>query len=67
MKQESAYPNLTIGLIVKYQDHVGRINFISNTYLTLCIKEYEERRRDVCILIYRKDWNQILFLNEDEK
>jgi hypothetical protein len=67
MNQESAYPNLTKGLIVKYNDHVGKIDFISNTYLTLCIKEYEEKRRNVCILIYRKDWNKILFLNEDEK
>jgi hypothetical protein len=55
------------GLVVKYKDHVGTIRFICDSYLTLCIQEHDEKVRNVCILIYRDEWNQIMLLNEDEK
>ena len=59
--------NFTEGLVVKYKDHEGTIRFICDTYLTLCIEQYDEKRRDVCILIYRKEWNEIMLPYEDEK
>ena len=59
--------NFMEGLVVKYKDHTGIIRFICDSYLTLCIQEHEERVRNVCILIYRYEWNQIKLLNEDEK
>jgi hypothetical protein len=55
------------GLDVKYKNHVGTIRFICDSYLTLCIREHDEKVRNVCILIYRDEWNQIMLLNEDEK
>lgn len=59
--------NFTEGLVVRYKDHTGTIRFICDTYLTLCIEQYDEKRRDVCILIYRKEWNEIMLPYEDEK
>lgn len=59
--------NFMEGLDVKYKNHVGTIRFICDSYLTLCIQEHDEKVRNVCILIYRDEWNQIKLLNEDEK
>jgi hypothetical protein len=56
------------GLVVQYKDHIGKIRFVCNSYLTLCISEFpEEKRRDVCILIYRGEFNQIKLLKESTK
>jgi hypothetical protein len=56
------------GLVVQYKDHIGTIRFVCNSYLTLCISEFpEEKRRDVCILIYRGEFNQIKLLKESSK
>jgi hypothetical protein len=59
--------NFMEGLVVKYKDHTGMIRFICDSYLTLCIEEYDEKVRNVCILIYRDEWNQIKLPHEDEK
>lgn len=58
---------LAEGLVVRYQTYVGKIRFMCNSYLTLCIEEFDEKRRDVCILIYRKDWDQIALLKQSER
>lgn len=58
---------LAEGLAVRYKDHIGKIRFMCNSYLTLCIEEYDEKRRDVCILIYRDQWEQISLLKQSEK
>jgi hypothetical protein len=58
----------TEGLVVQYKEHIGTIRFICNSYLTLCISEFpEEKRRDVCILIYRGEFDQIKLLEEIQK
>jgi hypothetical protein len=59
--------NFIEGLVVRYKDHTGTIRFICDSYLTLCIQEHDEKVRNVCILIYRKDWDQIMLPYEDEK
>lgn len=59
--------SLTKDLVVRYQEYIGKIRFVCNSYVTLCIEEYDEKRRDVCILIYRDQWNQISLLKESEK
>jgi hypothetical protein len=55
------------GLNVSYKDHVGWVNFIGETYITICIKEFEERSRNVNILVVKKDWNQIHLVKESTK
>jgi hypothetical protein len=55
------------GLLVSYQDHTGWVNFIDDAYITICIREFEERSRNVNILVDRKSWNQIHLLKESNK
>jgi hypothetical protein len=56
------------GVVAEYKSHVGVIDFISDSYITLCIKTYpNERVRDVCILIYRNDYKNVKLIKESEK
>jgi hypothetical protein len=56
------------GLLVQYKDHIGTIRFICDSYITVCVNKFpEERRRDVCILVYRSNLDQIKLLKESSK
>lgn len=56
------------GLIVEYRQMVGTIRFISEKYLTICICTFpEERSKDVCILVYRGQWDEIKLFKESNK
>ena len=58
------------GQFVTYNDHYGYINFISEDYITICIKEYtkppEEAEhskhpiRQVCLCVYSRYWDKVL-------
>jgi hypothetical protein len=58
----------TEGLEVQYKDHIGKVRFICETYITICINSFpEERRRDVCIVVYRSNFDKIKLLKESTK
>lgn len=56
------------GLQAKFGPHIGTIRFISENYITLCVRTFpQEKSRDVCILIYRDNYNKVQLLKESEK
>lgn len=55
------------GLNVRYKEHVGKIYFVSEQYITICIQTFEDRLRDVCFLVYPHQWKDIKLLKESEK
>lgn len=56
------------GLIVQYKDHIGTVRFICDSYITVCVSRFpEDRRRDVCILVYRDNFDQVQLLKESSK
>lgn len=56
------------GITVIYKHHVGVIRFVSEQYITLCVRTFpEEKNRDVCILIYRDNYKNVKLLKESEK
>jgi hypothetical protein len=55
------------GLDVKYKHNIGKIRFICDSYVTICVNTYDHRSRDVCILVSRHRWNEISLLKESEK
>ena len=59
--------NFSEGLSVKYRDTYGVINFLSEKYLTLRIKEGTRPVNDVNILIYKENWEEIKLIKESEK
>lgn len=56
------------GLVVQYKDHVGTVRFICDSYITVCVNKFpEDKRRDVCILVYNNNFDQIKLLKESSK
>lgn len=51
------------GVTVKYKCHVGKVKFICNEYLTICIHANSNPLRDVCIVVYASDWNDVQLLS----
>jgi hypothetical protein len=59
--------NFYNGLEVRYGQHVGFVDFICEKYITVCLRKFEERSKDVCILVYPHQWKDIKLLKESEK
>jgi len=56
-----------VGIDVIYKNHIGKINFVDDRYLTICIREFEERNRNVCIVVHRENYKEIQLLKESQK
>jgi hypothetical protein len=55
------------GLWVKIDDQIGVINFVSHSYVTICVNPESHKSRQVCILISQSEWNKIKLIKESEK
>lgn len=55
------------GLQVRYKEHVGFVDFISEKYITVCLRKCEDRSKDVCILIYPQQWEDVKLMKESDK
>lgn len=56
------------GLIVEYENYIGEIRFVGNSYVTLCVSVFpDQKQRDVCMLIYRDNFKKIKLLKESSK
>ncbi len=61
--------NFTKGQKVIYNNFPGYVNFISETYITICIREYEKPSaeaehakstiRQVCLCVYPSQWDYV--------
>ena len=56
-----------VGIDVIYKNHIGKINFVDDCYVTICIREFEERNRNVCIVVHRENYKEIQLLKESQK
>ena len=51
------------GLTIEFKGDVGVVKFISDEYLTFCLKTKEEEMiSDVCVVVYRYEWDSIRLL-----
>jgi|LauGreDrversion4_2_1035121.scaffolds.fasta_scaffold04348_19 hypothetical protein len=56
-----------IGIDVIYKNQIGTINFVHDHYITICIRQFKERSRNVCIVVHRENYKQIQLLKESQK
>lgn len=47
------------GLEVKYKNVTGTIRFLCDSYLTICIHTHVNPMKDVCIVVYKNEWDDI--------
>lgn len=55
------------GLDVYYNGHFGKIRFICNNYMTICIQSFDEKVRDVCMLVYPDNYKLVTLAKESCK
>lgn len=60
--------SFTEGLEVYYKKMYGVVRFISEHYITVCVRNFpDEPRRDVCLIVYPQQYKDIVLLKESEK
>lgn len=47
------------GTSVRYKSHVGVVDFICNSYITILIKRGHHRSHNVSILVYSEQYNLV--------
>lgn len=63
MIKESFYE----GLLVEYKDQLGVVTFTCTDYITVCVSSGHSPLNDLCILVYKEDWNKVKLLKESKK
>ena len=56
------------GVEVIYKKYRGIIRFVGEDYLTLCVQtRTNDMISDVCLLIYKEDWNVIELIKRSDR
>ena len=55
------------GIEVYYRGIYGVVNFICEKYITICIKRSDHKSKDVCLLVYPNQYNEITLAKESDK
>jgi hypothetical protein len=55
------------GIDVDYKGLMGKIRFVGEDYITVCTSVGEHRSGDLCVLVYKQNWNEIKLLKESSK
>ena len=55
------------GLEVRYKDNVGFVDFICDKYITICVSRFEQRSKNVCLLVYASQWKDVKLLKQSDK
>jgi hypothetical protein len=55
------------GLEVRYKSHVGFVYFVCEKYITICTNNFDDKSKDVCLLVYSNQWKDVQLMKESEK
>ena len=65
------------GQLVSFEGHQGFVNFISEEYITVCIREYTKppevaehsrnKLNQVCVLVFPDKWDYVLETSQQTK
>ena len=55
------------GTEVIYNGMQGFVSFVCDKYITVCIKTFEDRSKNVCLLVYPEQWKDVQLLKQSEK
>jgi hypothetical protein len=57
------YESFAESLEVRYRNITGTIRFISSKYITICMRSFNDRAKDVCILVFPEQWKDVELIN----
>ena len=55
------------GVMVQYKEWIGEIRFICEDYASVCTSVGKHRSSDVCLLVYKKDWEEMKLFKQSAK
>ena len=55
------------GVVVQYKDWIGEIRFICEDYMSVCTSVGKQKSSDVCLLVYKKDWEEMKLFKQSAK
>ena len=55
------------GVLVQYKHWIGEIRFICEDYASVCTSVGEQKSSDVCVLVYKKDWEEMKLFKQSAK
>ena len=55
------------GVMVQYKEWIGEIRFICEDYASVCTSVGVHRSADVCVLVYKKNWEEMKLLKGSNK
>jgi len=55
------------GVVVQYKEWIGEIRFICDDYASVCTSVGAHRAADVCVIVYKKDWEEMKLFKESHK
>jgi hypothetical protein len=38
---------------------IGTVRFISSNYITICMRAFDHKAKDVCVLVYPEQWKEV--------
>jgi len=60
-------PSFTEGIVVQHKNWIGKVQFVCDEYISVCVSVGNHPVNDVCVLVYKSDWNQVKLLKESDK
>ena len=62
-------PRITFaeGIEVYYRGMYGRVDFVCEKYITICVRRMEHRSKNVFLLVYPSQYDEIILAKESTK
>jgi hypothetical protein len=62
-------PRITFaeGIEVYYRGMYGKVYFVCEKYITICVRKMEHKSKDVCLLVYPSQYDEIILAKESTK
>jgi hypothetical protein len=62
-------PKITFaeGIEVYYRGTYGVVDFVCEKYIRVCINKTEDRLKDVCLLVYPNQFDEVTLVKESNK
>jgi hypothetical protein len=59
--------SFAVGVIVEHKNFIGEVRFICDDYISVCTSVGVHRAADICVIVYKKDWDNVNLFKESAK
>jgi hypothetical protein len=59
--------SFAVGVIVEHKNFIGEVRFVCDDYMSVCTSVGVHRAADICVIVYKKDWDNVNLFKESAK